>query len=225
MYPQQFLGLETVMCLISGASHLTSRLGQGILTILFFIRFGILAVGARTLWKEEEKNFICNSTQLLCPASCFDEFCPISSFNLFSLQLVVLLTHSLSVACYNRTEYKAKEGWLQAHCRGRKAQMKLHMLCLLSRLFIESLFIFIYFKVSGGLLHPEWTQCHSHLCEPFVTCMDLNSGIKNVFSLCLCAVSAFCGTICLVELVGTLRAFHQASSPSHTSKSYGKLHC
>ncbi|XP_053320914.1 gap junction beta-1 protein-like [Spea bombifrons] len=203
MSPQVFQELETVTCLLSGTSYLASRLGRVSLAALFFVRFGILAVGGRSIWMEEEKNFMCNSTQLLCTPSCFDEFSPISSFNLFALQLVVLVTHALSVTCWNRSTSQAKETRLQAHLSRRNVQITLHILCLLSRILIEGVFVFTFYKVSGGFVHPAVTHCRSHLCERFVVCTDLNAFTKNVFSLGLCAASVLSIIICCSELIIT----------------------
>ncbi|XP_075467543.1 gap junction beta-1 protein-like [Ascaphus truei] len=225
MSPKLFQEVETVTCLLSGTSHLTSRLGRVSLAVLFFTRCGFLAVGGRTVWREEEKDFVCNSSRLLCTSSCFDDFSPISPFNLFSLQLVVLLTHALSVACFRRPDSQAKAGWLQAHFRGRMAQLWLHLLCLLSRVLIEGIFVLTFYKVSGGLLRPAVTHCHSQLCEPQVTCIDLNSTTKNIFSLCLCAVSTASCMVCLGEIAAALQSMRQLRGPAQSRPPCGKQHC
>ncbi|KAE8631701.1 hypothetical protein XENTR_v10001281 [Xenopus tropicalis] len=216
--------METVTCLLTGVSHFTSELGRTILIILSFIRFGILAVGSQTLWKDEEMDFSCNSTQLLCQPSCFDEYCPISSFNLFSLQLVVLFTLSLSLICYMPSKYKNREGSLLGHLQGRN-QLKLHILHLLSRILIESIFIVTFFKVSPGLLQSGVAQCHSVQCEAFVICVDLKEEAKQMFSIGFCAASAVSGFICLGELLSSLRSIYKAKKTSHTKQPYSKQLC
>ncbi|KAM8962143.1 gap junction beta-1 protein-like [Pelodytes ibericus] len=210
MSPEIFHEVETMTCLLSGVSQLTTRIGRVSLAAFFFVRFGILAFGARSVWMEEKRNFICNSSQVLCTPSCFEEFSPISSFNIFALQLIVLVTHSLSVTCWNRSTYQPKETQLQAYLRGKKTQTILHMLCLLSRVLIEGVFIFTFYKVFGGFVLPAETRCHTHLCERFVTCTDLNAVSKNVFNACLCAASALSIIICLRELVVALLPKHAA---------------
>ncbi|OCT97530.1 hypothetical protein XELAEV_18009758mg [Xenopus laevis] len=214
--------METVVCLLSGASHLISELGQATLTILCFIRFGILAVGSQTLWKDEEKHYTCNSTQLLCQPTCFDEYSPISSFNLFSLQLVVLFTLSLSLVCYNQSRHKNREGSLLSHFQGRN-QLKLHILHLLSRMLIESIFIFTFFNVSTG--QSGAAQCHSAHCEAFVSCLDLREGAKKMVSLGFCTASAVSGMICLGELLSSLQTIFKAKRTSHTKQPYNKQLC
>ncbi|KAM4709315.1 gap junction beta-2 protein-like isoform 1-T2 [Discoglossus pictus] len=207
--------VEAISCLLSGVSSLASRLGRAGLAVLFFIRFGILAVGARTVWLDEEKDFTCNSSIQLCSVSCFNEFSPISSFNLFTLQLVVLITHGLSVACYTKLDSQAKGGWLKTQFRSKKSQLKLHILWLLCRFLIEGLFIFTFYMVSGGFLRSEVTQCHTQLCESLVTCTDENSDIKNIFNICLCVTSATSGVICLGEILFALQNIHAYRKPSH----------
>ncbi|XP_053556636.1 gap junction beta-7 protein-like [Bombina bombina] len=206
--------VETINCLLSGVLPLASHISRAALAVLFFVRFGILAVGTWTIWRDEEKDFTCNSSRLLCSTSCFDEFSPISSFNLFSLQLVVLITHGLSVACYIRLGSIRKGAWVQF--RNIRVQVKLHILWLLSRAIIEGLFIFTYCKVSGGFLRPAVTQCHSQLCEEQIICTDQTSYIKNILNLCICTASAASGFICLKEIVESLKNQQLARSLSYS---------
>ncbi|XP_075046650.1 gap junction beta-1 protein-like [Mixophyes fleayi] len=218
MSPEAYQEVETTTCLLSGTSSHTSRVSRACLAILFFTRFGILLVGCRTFWQDEEKDFICNSSKLLCTPSCFDEFSPLSSFNLFSLQMVALLTHSLCVACFSRSSYQTREGWLHAQLKRKQVQMRLHVIGLMSRMLIEVIFIFTFYKVTEGFVHKRTVQCHSTLCESLVICTDVNSTIKNMFSMCLCASSASSAMICLWELMASL-PFTQHMSSSSASQS------
>ncbi|XP_063777206.1 gap junction beta-1 protein-like [Pseudophryne corroboree] len=224
MSPEAFQEVETTTCLLSGATSLASRLSRACLAVLFFIRFGILLIGCRTIWQDEEKDFICNSSKLLCKPSCFDEFSPISSFNLFSLQMVALLTHSLCVACFSRSSYQAREGWLHAQLRRKQVQRKLHVIILMSRMFIEGIFIFTFYKVTDGFVHKRTVQCHSTLCESLVTCTDANPTIKSIFSMCLCTASAASAIICLWELVTSLQPMQHVSSSSASPSPCKKQH-
>ncbi|XP_056407994.1 gap junction beta-1 protein-like [Hyla sarda] len=212
MSPEAFQEVETATCLLSGMSSTASKISRAILSILFFIRFGILLLGCKTIWQDEEKDFQCNSTKLLCKPSCFDEFSPISSFNLFSLQMVALLTHSLCVACFTRSAFQAREGWLHAQLKRKKVQFNLHVIGLISRMIIELLFILTYYNITEGFVHRRMINCHSTMCEKSVLCTDVNSAVKNIFSLCLCAASATSAMICLWELVASMQ--HMNSSPT-----------
>ncbi|XP_068127323.1 gap junction beta-1 protein-like [Hyperolius riggenbachi] len=219
MSSEAFQEVETATCMLSGTSSLTSRLSRVCLVVLFCVRCGLLLVGCRTIWQDEEKNFICNSTRILCKPSCFDEFSPISSFNLFSLQTVALVTHAMCVAFLTRSGYQAKEGWLHAQLRRKTVQMKLHILGLISRILIEGLFILTFYKVTEGFIHRRTIHCHTAMCEPFVFCTDINSTIKNVFSLCMCAASAASVMICAWELLNCLPSNqHKNDSSKPSSK-------
>ncbi|XP_040276343.1 gap junction beta-1 protein-like [Bufo bufo] len=218
MSPEVFQEVETATCLLSGMSSVASRISRASLSVLFFIRFGILLLGYKTIWLDEERDFICNSTRLLCMPSCFDEFLPISSFNLFALQIVALLTHSLCVACLARSAIQAREGWLQAQLRRKKVQMNLHVIGLLSRMLIEVLFILTYFKVTEGFVHQKTIHCRSTLCEKSVICTDINSTVKNIFSLCLCAASATSAMVCLWELVASFQVMQNINQPASTTQ-------
>ncbi|KAM3936524.1 gap junction beta-2 protein-like [Leptodactylus fuscus] len=204
MSPEAFQEVETATCLLSGVSSLTSKISRAILSVLFFIRFGILLLGCKTIWQDEEKDFVCNSTRILCVPSCFDEYLPISSFNIFALQMVALVTHSLCVACFARTSFQLSEGWLQAQFRRRNVQFNLHVIGLISRILIEAIFILTYYKVAEGFWLQSSIHCRSTLCEKSVICRDINSTVKNIFSLCLCAASVSSAMICLWEIIGTL---------------------
>ncbi|XP_071982668.1 gap junction beta-1 protein-like [Engystomops pustulosus] len=212
--PEAFQEVEIATCLLSGVSLNASKLSRAILSVLFFLRFGILLLGCKTVWYDEEKDFVCNSTRILCVPSCFDEFSPISSFNLFALQMVALFTHSLCVACFARSSFHVREGWLQAQLRRKKVQFHIHVFGMISRIVIEVLFIFTYYKVVEGFGQRKTINCHSTLCEKYVVCSDMKSTVKTVFSLCLCAASASSATICLWELTTSLLFMKHINNPS-----------
>ncbi|XP_075707178.1 gap junction beta-1 protein-like [Rhinoderma darwinii] len=224
MSPEAFQEVETTTCLLSGVSSIASKISRAFLSVLFFIRFGILLVGCKSIWQDEENDFICNSSRLLCLPSCFDEFSPISSFNLFALQMVALLTHSLCVACFSRPAFQAREGWLQVQLRRKKVQFNLHVFGLISRMLIEFLFILTYYKVTEGFVHRRTIHCHSTLCEKSVICTDVNSTVKNIFSLCLCAASATSAMICLWELIASLPFVQHINSSSTIQTPCKKQH-
>ncbi|XP_077108762.1 gap junction beta-1 protein-like [Ranitomeya variabilis] len=217
MSPEVFQEVETTTCLLSGVSSIASKMSRAILSVLLFIRIGILLLGCKTVWLDEEKDFLCNSTRLLCLPSCFDEFSPISSFNLFSLQMVALLTHSLCVAFFARSTFQARDGWLHAQLRRKNVQFNLHFIGLISRILIEVLFILTYYKITEGFVHRRTIHCQSTLCEKSVICTDVNSTVKNIFSLCLCAASGVSAMICWWELIVSL-PFMQYMSSSSTAQ-------
>lgn len=204
MTAEAYQEVEIATCLLSGTSSLASRISRVASAVFLCVRFGILMVGYRTIWQDEEKNFHCNTSKLLCTPSCFDEFSPFSSFNLFALQLVCLLTQSMCVVCFTRSAYQGKEGWLNAQLRRRTVQMKLHIIALMSRILIEGLFILTFYKVTEGFVQKRTTPCHTTLCEPFVICTDINAAVKNIFNLCHCAASTAGAMICFWELLTCL---------------------
>lgn len=214
MSPEAFQEVETTTCMLSGMSSIASRISRALLSVLFFLRFGILLLGCKTVWLDEEKDFVCNSTRLLCAPSCFDDFSPISSFNLFSLQIVALLTHALCVTCFTRPAFQQREGWIQTQLRRKKVQFTFHVIGLISRMIIEVLFILTYYKVTEGFVHRSRIRCRSTLCEKSVICTDVRSFVKNMFSLCLCAASATSAAICLWELVAGIPFLPHSSSPT-----------
>ncbi|XP_066458173.1 gap junction beta-1 protein-like [Eleutherodactylus coqui] len=216
MSPEAFQEVETTTCLLSGMSSVASKISRAALSVLFFIRFGILFLGCKTIWQDEERDFLCNSTRSLCRPSCFDEFLPISPFSLFAFQMVAVLTHSLCVACFARSAFQVREGWLQTQLRRKKVQFNLHVIGLISRMLIEVLFILTYYKVTEGFVHRRTFHCQSALCERSVICTDMNSTVKNAFSWCLCAASAGSAGICLWELIASLPFMQHTSSLSTT---------
>ncbi|KAM5193299.1 gap junction beta-3 protein-like [Mantella aurantiaca] len=224
MSAEAYQEVETATCILSGSSSLASRLSRVCLAVLLCARFGILIFGYRTVWENEENNFHCNTSKILCKPSCFDEFSPFSSFNLFALQLVALLTHSLCVVCFSRSAYQGKEGWLHSQLRRKTVQMKLHIIALISRILIEGLFILTFYKVTVGFVHSRTTQCHTTLCEPFVICTDINATAKDIFSLCLCAASAASAMICFWELLTCTPSNQNKRRPSASQSQTKKQH-
>ncbi|XP_069468327.1 gap junction beta-2 protein-like [Ambystoma mexicanum] len=191
--------VETVSCLLSGASARTTPLGRACLAVLFCLRLGALAIGAKTLWRHEERDFTCNSSSEICHSSCFDAFSPVSPFNFFTLQLVVLLTQALALANYSRQNSAAKGRWLRYPFKSRAGLVRLHFLFLLAKMAIECIFLITFCELYGGLLQPGVVKCHLDQCEEHVACLVHNSSAKNVFNVFMLSASFSCILLCLAE--------------------------
>ncbi|XP_030075635.1 gap junction beta-6 protein [Microcaecilia unicolor] len=217
------MDVETIICLFSGLRMQATRLGTTCLALLFFTRLGLLVVGAKTLYKNEEGDFVCNSSLQSCSSACFNTYSPISPFNLFTLQVVVLFTHALTVASYFQHNSQAKATWLQSRLRSRLGLDKQHFLSILAKAMIEGIFIITFYKIYDGFQRPATVQCTTIPCENLVTCTVQKAREKNGFNLCMNTMSVACLFVCLNELYLTgLKICSKSSAleKMHPTKAY-----
>ncbi|XP_029469404.1 gap junction beta-2 protein-like [Rhinatrema bivittatum] len=218
------MDVETITCLLSGTGMHATRLGRTCLALLFFTRLGVLAVGAKTLYRNEDEDFVCNSSHRSCTGACFNNYSPISPFNLFILQAVVLFTHALAVANYFRHNSQAKDNWLQRKFRSRLGQDRQHFVSVLAKAMIEGIFLTTFYKLYDGLQRPSIVQCATMPCESLVTCTVQKAGEKDVFNLCMNAMSLACLLLCLKELCHTglkIRSKTSALEPCFQHQRHG----
>nr|XP_033812653.1 gap junction beta-2 protein-like [Geotrypetes seraphini]XP_033812654.1 gap junction beta-2 protein-like [Geotrypetes seraphini]XP_033812655.1 gap junction beta-2 protein-like [Geotrypetes seraphini] len=207
------MDIETITCLLSGMSIQASRLGRTCLALFFFTRLGFLVVGAKTLYKNEEGDFVCNSSLQSCSSVCFNSYSPISPFNLFTLQVVVLFTHALTVASHFRHNSQAKSTWLQSRLRSRLGLDKQHFLSILAKAMIEGIFVVTFYKIFDALQRPAAIQCDAIPCENLITCTVQKAGAKNGFNLCMNIMALACLFVCLNELYLTgLKIYSKTST-------------
>ena len=174
--------LENVL---SGVNKYSTVIGRIWLSIVFLFRILVYVAAAEQVWKDEYKDFVCNTQQPGCENVCFDHFFPISQVRLWALQLIVVSTPSLLVALHvayrehRETRYRKK-------LYEDKGQIDGGLLCtyLLSLAFkttfeVGSLLAF-YFLYSGFDV-PRLLQCSLSPCPNTVDCYISKATEKKVF--------------------------------------------
>ena len=86
--------------LLSGVNKYSTGIGWIWLAVVFVFRLLVYMVAAEHVWKDEQKEFECNSRQPGCKNVCFDDFFPISQVRLWALQLIMVSTPSLLVVLH-----------------------------------------------------------------------------------------------------------------------------
>ncbi|XP_018555224.2 LOW QUALITY PROTEIN: gap junction beta-7 protein-like [Lates calcarifer] len=89
--------LENVL---SGVNKYSTVIGRIWLSVVFLFRILVYVAAAEQVWKDEQKDFVCNTQQPGCENACFDHFFPISQVRLWALQLIMVSTPSMLVALH-----------------------------------------------------------------------------------------------------------------------------
>lgn len=231
MFPLQFrtvtespMESDALTTLASGISAQAPHLCQAGLSVLMALRLGALAVGAKTLWRDEIGDLACNSTGERCLLACFDAAFPISPFNLYSLQMASVLTHSLACFCLFRPpDSQGKGSWWQAHLRSKSQQLHLHLVNILARILLEGIFVVVFHSLYRS--YPQTLYCMpSNFCPTALLCIVGKSNWKEAFNLFVFGTSWVSVMLCFIALYPALIKILQCPSRStKTQLSYPHL--
>uniref|UniRef100_W5NNA4 Gap junction protein beta 7 n=1 Tax=Lepisosteus oculatus TaxID=7918 RepID=W5NNA4_LEPOC len=194
--------LENVL---SGVNKYSTAIGRIWLSIVFVFRILIYVAAAEQVWKDEQKDFVCNVNQPGCENVCYDYFFPISQARLWALQLIMVSTPSLLVALH--VAYREH--------RERKCKKKLYMdkgkidgglwcTYLISLIFktafeVGSLLAF-YFLYSGFDV-PKLLQCDQTPCPNTVDCFISKATEKKIFLYIMGCASVLCIVLNVCEML------------------------
>lgn len=84
-----------LMRLLVELSNHSTFVGKLWLTLLIVFRIVLTVVGAETIYKDEESEFICNTTQPSCKNVCYDAFAPLSHVRFWVFQTIMITTPSI----------------------------------------------------------------------------------------------------------------------------------
>ncbi|XP_032646817.1 gap junction beta-2 protein-like [Chelonoidis abingdonii] len=201
---------DAVASLLSGTSTHAPRLCRASLAVVFTLRLSALAVGAKTLWRDEVGDLACNASTESCRRTCFAAAFPISPFSLFALQLAVIFSHALASSWHLHPRGQGMGSWLQPTLRGKQQRLWLHLGSLLAKAVLEGIFLVTFHTLYSHF--PVLVQCRPSPCPPAVTCAILNAGEKDAFNHFMAGSSWAC---LLLSLLGTQHAavqiFQEAS--------------
>ncbi|XP_015273735.1 PREDICTED: gap junction beta-6 protein-like [Gekko japonicus] len=191
---QVSMGTDALVRLLSGTTALAPRLGRAGLSILMAVRLAALALGARSLWRDEMDDLACNSSAS-CRLACFDAAFPVSPFTLFLLQAAFVSAHGLACSLLWRPPDCQGKGWL----RDKTQQLRLHSLSLLARILLEGIFLMTFHALYAR--YPQTLHCPaSTLCPDTVVCTIQNAQWKDAFDLFVAGTSWASVAVCLTVL-------------------------
>ncbi|CAI5799063.1 gap junction beta-5 protein-like [Podarcis lilfordi] len=206
------MGTEVFLTVLSGTSGQAPRLCRAGLALFAAVRLGSLALGARTLWRDEEGDLHCDTASRGCLSACFDAAFPVSPFNLFLLQMASLLTHGTACSCVFRPpSFQGRSGWRRGPSHGKRRLQQLHWHSLLAKAALEGIFLVVF----HGLYAHYPSQLH---CPPSVSCPDgvlctiEQANWKDAFNLFVAGASWASLALCLPGLYSAAsETFHCAS--------------
>ncbi len=86
--------------LIGGVNKYSTVIGRIWLIVVFVFRILVFVVAVQQVWSDEQKDFICDITQIGCTNVCYDQFFPISHVRLWALQIIFVTCPSLVVVAH-----------------------------------------------------------------------------------------------------------------------------
>ncbi|XP_054835592.1 gap junction beta-2 protein-like [Eublepharis macularius] len=199
---------EALTRLLSGTSMLAPRLGRAGLSILTTARLAALAMGTKSLWRDELGDLFCNSTTS-CRLTCFDSAFPVSPFSLFLLQSAFTSAHGLACCfLWRLPNSQGKSAWQKGWLLNRTRQLQLHALGVLARIFLEGIFLAVFHSLYGR--YPQGLRCPaSTSCPNTVQCTIQKAQGKDAFNLFVAGISWGSIMVCLMVLYPAITEIFQ----------------
>lgn len=190
--------------LLSGVNKYSTGIGRIWLAVVFIFRLLVYMVATEHVWKDEQKEFECNTRQPGCETVCFDYFFPVSQVRLWALQLILVSTPSLLVVLH----VAYREG------REKKHRKKLYvstgmmdgglwytyLISLIVKTGFELGFLVLFYKLYDGFTVPCLLKCDLKPCPNVVDCFVSKPTEKTIFIFFLVVASCLCILLNLIEL-------------------------
>lgn len=190
--------------LLSGANKYSTGIGRIWLAVVFIFRLLVYMVAAEHVWKDEQKEFECNTKQPGCENVCFDYFFPVSQVRLWALQLIMVSTPSLLVVLHVAyRESREKRHRKQLYISTGQMEGGLwytYLISLIVKTGFEIGFLVLFYKLYDGFTVPCLFKCDQKPCPNVVDCFISKPTEKTVFIFCLVIASCLCILLNLIEL-------------------------
>ncbi|XP_048105850.1 connexin 28.8 [Alosa alosa] len=194
--------LET---LLSGVNKYSTVIGRVWLSILFVFRILVYVAAAEAVWKDETKDFTCNTRQPGCENVCFDHFFPISQVRLWALQLIMVSTPSLLVALHvgYREHREAKYGRKLYANKGSidGGLLATYIVSILFKTGFEIGSLVAFYLLYDGFSVPKVFQCSQSPCPNTVACFISRPTEKKIFLYIMGCTSIVCIFLNIVEML------------------------
>ncbi|XP_075993403.1 gap junction beta-7 protein [Genypterus blacodes] len=194
--------LENVL---SGVNKYSTVIGRIWLSVLFLFRILVYVAAAEQVWKDEQKDFVCNTQQPGCENACFDHFFPISQVRLWALQLIMVSTPSLLVALHvayrEHREAKHRRKLYQDKGRIGGGLLCTYIVSLLFKTTFEVASLLAFYFLYSGFHVPILLRCSQSPCPNTVDCYIAKATEKKIFLCIMGCTSILCIVLNVVELV------------------------
>ncbi|XP_071391087.1 gap junction beta-7 protein [Centroberyx affinis] len=194
--------LENVL---SGVNKYSTVIGRIWLSVVFIFRILVYVAAAEQVWKDEQKDFVCNTRQPGCENTCFDHFFPISQARLWALQLIMVSTPSLLVALHvaYREYREAKHGHKLYEDRGRidGGLLGTYIVSLFFKTAFEVGSLLAFYFLYSGFEVPILLRCSLDPCPNTVDCYVSKATEKKIFLYIMGCTSILCIALNFVEML------------------------
>lgn len=193
--------LESVL---SGVNKYSTAIGRVWLSVVFLFRILVYVAAAEQVWKDEQRDFVCNTRQPGCENACFDHLFPISQVRLWALQLIMVSTPSLLVALHvaYREHREAKRGRRLYKNKGSidGGLFLTYTASLVFKSAMEVGFLLAFYYLYDGFEVPVLRRCNQSPCPNTVDCYISKATEKKVFLYLMGSASILCIALNVAEL-------------------------
>ncbi|XP_011844376.1 PREDICTED: gap junction beta-7 protein [Mandrillus leucophaeus] len=190
--------------LLSGVNKYSTGIGRIWLAVVFVFRLLVYMVATEHVWKDEQKEFECNSRQPGCENVCFDDFFPIFQVRLWALQLIMVSTPSLLVVlhvAYRESREKRHRKKLYVSLGTMDGGLwYTSLISLIVKTGFEIGFLVLLYKLYDGFSVPYLIKCDLKPCPNTVDCFISRPTEKTIFILFLVITSCLCIVLNFIEL-------------------------
>uniref|UniRef100_A0AAV2K8U3 Connexin 28.8 n=1 Tax=Knipowitschia caucasica TaxID=637954 RepID=A0AAV2K8U3_KNICA len=195
--------------ILSGVNKYSTVIGRIWLSVVFLFRILVYVAAAEQVWKDEQKDFVCNTRQPGCENACFDRSFPVSQVRLWALQLIMVSTPSLLVALH--VAYREhRESRLHRKIYADKSSLDGGLFCtytfsLICKTAFEVGFLLAFYFIYDGFEVPILIRCDESPCPNTVDCYIGKATEKKIF-LCIMGTTSI---LCIVlNLLHTAHGKH-----------------
>lgn len=191
--------------ILSGVNKYSTVIGRIWLSVVFLFRILVYVAAAEQVWKDEMKEFVCNTRQPGCETACFNHFFPISQVRLWALQLILVSTPSLLVALHvayrEHREAKHKKQLYKDKATIDGGLFFTYIASLVFKTVFEVGSLLIFYFVYNGFELPMLLRCNQSPCPNTVDCFIGKATEKKIFLYIMACTSVLCIFLNSVELL------------------------
>lgn len=191
--------------ILTGVNKYSTAIGRIWLFVVFLFRILVYVAAAEQVWKDEQKDFVCNTRQPGCENACFDHFFPISQVRLWALQLIMVSTPSLLVALHvayrEHREAKHKRKLYKDKGSIDGGLFFTYTISLVFKTAFEVGSLLAFYFLYNGFEVPMLRRCSQSPCPNTVDCYIAKATEKKIFLYIMGCASILCITLNSVELL------------------------
>ncbi|XP_015258459.1 PREDICTED: gap junction beta-3 protein-like [Cyprinodon variegatus] len=198
--------LET---LLSGVNKYSTAFSRFCFSMVFVFRVIVFVVVAQRVWRDESKDFDCNTDQPFCTNVCYNHFFPITQTRLWALQLIFVTCPSFIVTAHVKYREMKDLKYAKLHQgkhmyahpgKKRGGLWWTYLLSLILKAGSDAGFLYVLYYFCNGYEMPP-SKCSLFPCPNKVDCYIYRPTEKKIFTLFMVVSSAVCIFLCICEMI------------------------